>query len=36
MARDFNPEDWKTHGPSYRMPANSGHGHSVSMLSKAA
>jgi len=36
MARDFNPENWKTHGPSYRLPANTGYGHSVSMLRKAA
>jgi len=36
MARDFNPENWKTHGPSYRLPANSGYGHSVTMLRKAA
>jgi hypothetical protein len=36
MARDFNPVDWKTHGPSYRLPANPGYGNSMSIERKAA
>lgn len=36
MARDFNPENWKTHGPSYRLPANLSHSSSMSMERKAA
>jgi len=36
MARDFNPENWKTHGPSYRLPANLGYSSSISIQRKAA
>lgn len=36
MARDFNPDDWKTHGPSYRLPANIGYYNVTSIERKAA
>jgi len=36
MARDFNPVDWTTHGPSYRLPASMGYDSSVSLQRKAA
>lgn len=36
MARDFNPVDWKTHGPSYRLPLNQSNDNSTLMERKAA
>jgi hypothetical protein len=36
MARDFNPESWKTHGPSYYVPANLSYSNSMSIERKAA
>jgi hypothetical protein len=41
MSRDFNPDNWETHGPSYRLPAsmsyyNPSYYHVVSKERKAA
>jgi len=36
MARDFNPVNWETHGPSYRLPADLGYSSSMSTERKAA
>jgi len=36
MARDFNPDAWETHGPSYRLPANMGYYNVTSIERKAA
>jgi hypothetical protein len=36
MSRDFNPDDWKTHGPSYRLPANMSYYNVVATERKAA
>ena len=36
MCRDFNPDAWETHGPSYRLPASMGYGNPMSTDRKAA
>lgn len=36
MARDFNPVAWKTHGPTYRLPANMNYYSVTSIERKAA
>lgn len=36
MARNFNPETWETHGPSYRLAANQSYCSSMSVSRKAA
>ena len=36
MARDFNPADWKTYGPTYRLPTNLVSDNSTSIQRKAA